>query len=66
MRRLGRGALAAGTAATLGFGAFAALAPVREASARPPACNTQECRASCLASGAQTGFCDTVGCVCRL
>ncbi|HEX8906930.1 MAG TPA: hypothetical protein VF771_18915 [Longimicrobiaceae bacterium] len=62
---LARRGFAVALAGALGFGALAALSPVRQARA-DPACNTRDCRASCIASGAQTGFCDTVGCVCRL
>lgn len=62
-QRLARRGFMLAMAGALGFGALAAVAPVREANA-DPACNTRDCRASCIASGARTGFCDDVGCVC--
>lgn len=62
--RLGRSAFVAMTAAALGFGAVAVVAPVREAQAQAQACNTGQCNGDCRASGGQYGFCDSVGCVC--
>lgn len=61
--RLVRGSFVAVTAAALGFGALATFAPVREARAADH-CNQGPCNASCRASGASYGFCDSVGCVC--
>jgi hypothetical protein len=53
------------TGAALGFGVLTALAQPREAQAASH-CNQGPCNASCRASGAQYGFCDSVGCVCVL
>lgn len=62
--KLVRRAFSAVMAGALGFGTLTAVAQVREAHAQDPACNTGQCNGSCRASGAQYGFCDSVGCVC--
>jgi hypothetical protein len=63
---LGRRVFQAVVSGALGFGVMTAAAEVREARAQDPACNTGQCNGSCRASGAQYGFCDSVGCVCVL
>jgi hypothetical protein len=50
----------------LGFGTLTAVAEAREARAQDPACNTGQCNGFCRSTGAQYGFCDSVGCVCVL
>ena len=63
LARLGKGGFAAATAVSLGFGALMAFSSPREAAAASH-CNQGPCNASCRSSGAQYGFCDSVGCVC--
>ena len=63
LRKIGRGGFVVMTAAALGFGATMAFAPPEEARASSH-CNQGPCNGSCRASGAQYGFCDSVGCVC--
>lgn len=63
--RIGRAGSAAALVAALGFGGIAAAAQVPEDRATDH-CRQGPCNASCRASGAQYGFCDSVGCVCVL
>lgn len=65
-RKLAERVLSAIVCGALGFGVMTAVAEVREARAQDPACNTGQCNGSCRATGAQYGFCDSVGCVCVL
>jgi hypothetical protein len=65
--KLRRRVFSAVLSGALGFGVMTAAAEVRNAYAgNDPACNTGQCNGSCRASGAQYGFCDSVGCVCVL
>ncbi len=65
-RKLAERVLSAIVCGALGFGVMTAAAELREARAQDPACSTGQCNGSCRASGAQYGFCDSVGCVCVL
>jgi hypothetical protein len=65
-RKLAERVLSAIVSGALGFGVMTAAAEVRELRAQDPACNTGQCNGSCRATGAQYGFCDSVGCVCVL
>ena len=65
-RKLGRRVLSAVVSGALGFGVMTAAAEVRQAYAEDPACNTNQCNGFCRSTGAQYGFCDSVGCVCVL
>ena len=64
--KLVRRAVSAVFSGVLGFGTLTAAAEVREARAQDPACNTGQCNGFCRSTGAQYGFCDSVGCVCVL
>lgn len=64
--KLVRRALSAVLSAALGFGTLTVAAEVREARAQDPVCNTNQCNGFCRSTGAQYGFCDSVGCVCVL
>ena len=65
-RKLVRRVLSAVLSGMLGFGVMTAAAEVREARAQDPACNTGQCNGLCRSTGAQYGFCDSVGCICVL
>jgi hypothetical protein len=64
--KLVRRAFSAVMAGALGFGTLTAAAELRAAGAEDPACNTGQCNGFCRSTGAQYGFCDSVGCVCVL
>jgi hypothetical protein len=65
-RKLVRRVFSAVLSGMLGFGVMTAAAEVREARAQDPACNTGQCNGFCRSTGAQYGFCDSVGCICVL
>jgi hypothetical protein len=65
IERLGRRALGAAVAVTLGFGATQAVAsPAKAADAA--ACDVVKCRASCKAQGQTSGACFEGMCICYI